>query len=211
MKIRKIVSILLFVIIINSNISLASFAEYDDETAKKETEKIIEEQEKEHVQSENKSNNNYLKSLSVEKYELTPEFDKQIQEYKIDGNVGESVIDIKAQTEDERAGINGTGSVELKKGENKIRIDVTSERGTVRTYFLEVNYNDEKNEILRNENKENARIENNKTEKDEKIPMVDSKEYDINQNMIIIVIMIIVFFIIFIIFLIKKLKKKSKH
>ena len=72
-------------------------------------------------------------------YKISPEFDKQTQDYNIEGEVDTDKIKIEAIQEDSRAKVSGEGEVELKAGENKIRIDVTAENGTVRTYFINVN------------------------------------------------------------------------
>lgn len=210
MKKRLIIvgSLFITLMILIFNVSWASFAEYDDETAREETENLLKEQEKNNEKIEIKSNNNYLANISVEKYNITPEFDKQIQEYKIDEKVKESTIEIKAETEDKRASINGTGSIELKKGENKIRIDVTSERGAVRTYFINVEANNEKNDISKNENKE---IDNEKIKENENIELISQKQFTGNKNIVIIVITMIFIILIAIIYFLKKIHKKSKH
>lgn len=151
-----LINILICFIISITNICLASFADFDDEAARKETEKLVEEQEKNEQQAVDKSNNNYLSSLSVENYKLTPEFDKQTQEYKIEENLNTNKIKINAVLDDSRAKVSGDGLVELKNGENRLRIDVTSERGSVRTYFINVNFG-------------NVETQNNTTEENQEV------------------------------------------
>ena len=69
---------------------------------------------------------------------LLPEFDKQIQEYTLDSDTKEDNVTIKAIADDERANITGTGNIKLQTGENNLRVDVSAENGTVRTYLIKV-------------------------------------------------------------------------
>ena len=85
------------------------------------------------------SNNKNLKSLTISgDYELTPKFDKDVTEYTL--NVGSDInsIDIKANAEDSSAKVEITGNDKLLAGENTIKIKVTAEDGTVRTYKINV-------------------------------------------------------------------------
>ena len=95
-------------------------------------------QQKAESENANKSSNNYLSSLEVEGYRLLPEFDKQIQEYTLDSDTKEDNVTIKAIADDKRANITGTGNIKLQTGENNLRVDVSAENGTVRTYFIKV-------------------------------------------------------------------------
>ena len=76
--------------------------------------------------------------MEVEGYRLLPEFDKQIQEYTLDSDTKEDNVTIKAIADDKRANITGTGNIKLQTGENNLRVDVSAENGTVRTYFIKV-------------------------------------------------------------------------
>lgn len=82
------------------------------------------------------SDNNYLSSLSVDGFELSPGFDKEILEYKV--NLGASVekINVNASVADNTASITGTGEIIVSEGDNKIDIVVTSQKGNTRTYTL---------------------------------------------------------------------------
>lgn len=114
----------------------ASFADFTDEEAEKQAQEQLKEQEKEHNVTQVKSSNNYLKNLSVDGYQITPEFDKQTINYEIKEEIGEEYIKIEAETDDEKASVSGTGKIQLNSGENNIRIDVKAENGSVRTYFI---------------------------------------------------------------------------
>lgn len=120
--------------------SSKGFLSYNEENQKREVEELekAKEQEKDSTQVEVKSTNNYLKNLEVTGYKITPEFDKQTINYEITNEVDEDYIEINAQVDDEKATISGTGRVALNSGENNLKIEVTSESGTVRTYFIKV-------------------------------------------------------------------------
>lgn len=89
------------------------------------------------VIEEKKSNNNYLQSIKINSVELTG-FEKNKQNYTY--TVDSSVIkpDIKAITEDEKASVNISGPDELEEGDNKYTIEVTSESGDTRSYYLTI-------------------------------------------------------------------------
>ncbi len=83
--------------------------------------------------------NNWLKTLSVTGYSLTPTFAANTtSEYQL--IVGEDVkkIEIKATTVNNRASTSGTGTVPLKEGNNSLPITVTAQNGSVRVYTLTV-------------------------------------------------------------------------
>lgn len=120
----------------NSSKGFLSYSEEDQKREKEELEKA-EEQEK-NVQTVIKSTDNYLKNLEVDGYSLTPEFDKQTVNYEIKEDVQADFLEIKAETDDEKASISGIGKVALNSGENNLKIEVTAESGTVRTYFIKV-------------------------------------------------------------------------
>ena len=199
-------NILICLIITISNISFGAFADFDDEAAKEQTQKLIQEQEKNENQTAEKSNNNYLSSLSVDNYKLTPEFDKQIQEYKIEENLNVDKIKINAELEDERASLSGNGEVQLEKGQNKLRVEVTSQRGSVRTYIINVNYGEEQ---AKEETKQTTEIieEPTKPAIEEKINEVKSES---NNNYMIIIIACICLAVLIILIILKK-HKNNKH
>lgn len=101
---------------------------------KEETENKDDEKEKE----EEKSTNKNLSSLKVTPSGLTPEFDANTTQYTM--TVGSNIdkLDIEAIAEDEKAKVEITGNEELKLGDNIIKIAVTAEDGTVRTYMITV-------------------------------------------------------------------------
>lgn len=86
-----------------------------------------------------KNPNNWLKSMSVDGYSLTPTFNvSKDQEYSIIVDAKTESITINAKTVNSKATVDGIGKVSIKKGTNKLKINVTAENGDVRTYTLNV-------------------------------------------------------------------------
>ncbi len=138
-KINKIITTILAIVLIMSyNITYASMADFTDEEADKVTKQEQEEWQKEQEDRINKSSDNYLQSLLVENYKITPEFDKQTINYQISEEVNEDYIEIKAETDDPKSSVSGVGKIMLNSGENVLPIEVTAENGMVRTYYIKV-------------------------------------------------------------------------
>ena len=90
------------------------------------------------------SKDNYLKYLDVVDYDITPKFDKDTLEYKLDLDSDITSIIIKATASDENASIKGAGEVTVSEGTNTINIVVTAENGNERTYKIIANVKDKK-------------------------------------------------------------------
>ena len=88
------------------------------------------------------SKDNNLKLLDVEGYDITPEFNKDTLEYKLDLDSDVTKINITATPNDENAKVKGAGEVNLSEGVNTINIVVTAENGNEKTYKLIVNVED---------------------------------------------------------------------
>lgn len=88
--------------------------------------------------SSDQSDNNYLSSLEIEGYSLEPSFSKNTNNYvlKIDDEIGS--IKIKATPENKKSSVIGAGERNLKVGDNRIEITVTSESGKDKTYTIKV-------------------------------------------------------------------------
>lgn len=84
------------------------------------------------------SDNNNLESLSISGYELTPKFSADVKEYSLTITENVEKLDITAEPEDENAEVKIEGNENLLIGENTIKIIVTAEDGTERTYTLNV-------------------------------------------------------------------------
>lgn len=89
-----------------------------------------------------KDANNYLKSLVVKNYELTPAFNKDTLEYSVSVPSTVTKLTIEASAASSYATVEGTGEVNVNEGINTFNILVTSETGVERTYKLTVNVED---------------------------------------------------------------------
>ena len=88
---------------------------------------------------ENYSTDNTLKSLDVEGYNLSPEFNKNTTNYTVDLDSDVTKISVKAVANDSSAKISGIGEIEVKEGANTINVLVTAESGAIKTYTIVVN------------------------------------------------------------------------
>lgn len=208
-KIISFVLIVLIIIISNITSVLARFADVTDEETDKKAQEQIKEQET-HIVTEVKSSDNYLTSLNIEGYTLTPEFDKQILEYTIKEEVKGEELNIKAITSNEKAKVNGAGIIKIEENKNEYRIDVVAENDSVRTYMIKLKEttNDKSNKTENvNEPVETstAKIENKETEKQEK------NETNSSNITMYIIIGSAIAIILLLCFLCKKSKRKGKH
>lgn len=159
----------------------------EEEAAQKEQEY---EESKNNVVTEsyiNKSSNNYLKSLSVDGYELEPEFIRENDTYTIYVKNRENVtsLNITAEADDDSAKIDGIGTVQITPEQNSINISVTAENGNLKIYKIN---------IQNEENKENVKN-------------IDQAQISDISIEFIVVIVIIIFIVIFI----SILKNRKKH
>lgn len=203
MKKKYILILFTFIMLISESVVYASMADYTDEQAdaKKQQEQL--EWNKKMEERVNKSSNNYLKSLSVKNYEISPSFDKQTINYEIKKGVKEDYIEIEAETDDDKSSVSGNGRVNINSGENNVKIEVTAENGTVRSYFIKVIKGDYTEEELEN-NKTTDRIVSDKIQKNENQESIkNNKDMENNKITIIIIINIIVVLIIVLIIFIK--------
>lgn len=200
-----IISMIMFTIIFASTCVLADpnsshgFADFDENTAAEQANKELQEQGNTEQENQNKSSNNYLSELKVKDLILKPEFDKQTINYDL-GVTELDELEIEAVPEDDRATVNGTGKIKLNSGENDIKIDVTAENGTVRTYHIMINKTGkvaENNEIQNEEAILNQNQEN--------ITQIDESQTS-NKNMITYAIATVLIVIIIIIIATRKKK-----
>jgi len=85
-----------------------------------------------------KSSNNYLKSLSVEGYELSPNFLQDNSEYNLIVPNEVRKIKLNATKADSRSSITGIGEIELEEGENQLIVAVKAENGATREYVINI-------------------------------------------------------------------------
>lgn len=107
------------------------------------------------------SQDNSLKSLSVEGQSITPEFDKDKTEYKLELDQEIEKINIKAEANDSKAEVSGAGEKNLSFGENTFEIKVTAENGNEKIYKLIVNVIDKDPIIIKIGNKEYTLVKKN--------------------------------------------------
>lgn len=91
-------------------------------------------------QTSNKSNDNYLKSLTINSsHEIEPKFNKNTSNYNITVPYEVDKLDLTAITNNSKAKVKITGNSNFKVGENNlVEIEVTAEDGTIRIYTLNV-------------------------------------------------------------------------
>ena len=195
-----IISMIMFAIISASTYVLADpnsshgFADFDENTAAEQANKELQEQETTEQENQNKSSNNYLSNLKVKNLTLEPEFDKQTINYDL-GSTELDELEIEAIPEDSRATVNGAGKVKLESGKNNIKIEVTAENGSVRTYHLKINKNEksiESNTEVQNEEVPNQNQENTIKNEEPKTSNKNTITYIIIAILIIAIIIIVV-------------------
>lgn len=84
------------------------------------------------------SNNNVLRSLAVDGFELTPSFEKYTYDYDLIVEANVSQVNVSASAYDSTAAIAGVGSAALNEGANTVSVRVTAASGSVRTYTLNI-------------------------------------------------------------------------
>ena len=88
--------------------------------------------------SETGNNNNFLDSLTVEGFTLSPTFDRYKMEYAVEVTEETTQVTIAAVTNSKEAVVTGLGTVQLHTGENLLPVTVTATSGATRTYTLSV-------------------------------------------------------------------------
>ena len=94
-------------------------------------------------QEKPKSSNNYLSGITLGAGTLSPEFYRETYEYTVEFDDTVNLYDLKeievsASAEDERATVNGAGTIQLNDGENNITLTVKAENGSERTYTIKL-------------------------------------------------------------------------
>lgn len=202
----KFIILIIFIISIIStkNVVFASWADLDDTTSDKITNQEQKNQETKVQESVTKSNNNYLSSLKIKGYDLSPEFNKQTMNYQIN-DVATNEIEISATTDNTKAKIDGIGKIKITSGENNIKIKVTAENGDERVYTITINKNEENNVITNNE------ITNTEVQTSTNLENTNNQVANNTNtnNKLIFAIVGIVLILIFILIIVKN--KKSRH
>lgn len=90
-------------------------------------------------EEENKSSNAMLGGLTVDVEGLSPEFNKDTDNYTLQVGSDVEALQITATPEDEKATVQVQGNENLQEGENTVTITVTAEDGTTKVYTITVN------------------------------------------------------------------------
>lgn len=107
-----------------------------------------------------KSGDNNLSSLTVNNGELSPAFNADTLEYKVELNKDVTKLTINATPKDQKAKVEGNGEHDVKPGNNYIEIKVTAENGNIKVYKINA-YVDETPEVYLDYNKEKIGIVRN--------------------------------------------------
>lgn len=89
-----------------------------------------------------KNTDSSLSSLAVSAGKLSPEFASGTTAYTLDLDESVTSLEVTATANDAKASVTGTGKIELKTGENSIKIDCKAEDGTVTTYTIQAIVNE---------------------------------------------------------------------
>lgn len=85
-----------------------------------------------------KDSNNYLSSLSITGYTITPAFNKNTTSYSLTVPNNVSSVTLNATKESAKSSLTGTGNKNLNVGANNLSVVVTAENGDKRTYTVTV-------------------------------------------------------------------------
>lgn len=84
------------------------------------------------------SSNNKLKSLGIEGYSISPDFNNDVKEYNLEVPNGTTSVVVTASKEDNTASVSGAHEVSVNEGVNRIEVKVTAENGNVNTFVINV-------------------------------------------------------------------------
>ena len=214
MKSKIFLIALLLILFLADNYVYASFADYTDEDAEKNTQSMIQNYQDNFDSS--KSDNNYLKELIVQGGTLFPNFDKQVLNYSVKIDEDNHEINISANPENNKVTVNGIGKIDIS-NISECRIEVIAESGTTRTYILK---------LIKEKNNDNNSLNTqiiDQSSIEDPIDTIEEKrlDSDIQQNTINnknkkndlisigICLLLVVLVILLIIF--KRKSAKSKH
>ncbi|MDD6223978.1 MAG: cadherin-like beta sandwich domain-containing protein [bacterium] len=102
---------------------------------------------------DNRSSNNKLASLTVNGGSLEPSFSASKEEYSLAVPYSVSSLDVNAKAEDSKAKVSITGQNDLVAEETRdVKIQVTAENGSVKTYTIHVSRGKDPNKVLSTNN-----------------------------------------------------------
>ena len=101
---------------------------------------------------DNRSGNNKLASLSVNGAELSPKFNANTDSYSVSGPYSISNLKVNAKTEDEKAKISITNTNLTAEETTDVKIVVTAENGSTKTYTIHATRGKDPNKVLSTNN-----------------------------------------------------------
>ncbi|MCI9178171.1 MAG: hypothetical protein HFJ28_06475 [Clostridia bacterium] len=99
--------------------------------------------EEEPDEKDEKSDNNNLSALTISGITLTPAFQKDVLQYTATVSKDITKLEVNAKAEDSKSQVKIQGNEDLKDGENTIKIVVTAEDSTTKTYTVKVTKGEE--------------------------------------------------------------------
>lgn len=103
--------------------------------------------------------NNDLKSLKIKNHKIN--FDKEKLDYKIFVKESENILNIEALPEDDKSTVVITGADDLKKNNYKVLVEVAAQDGTKKTYTINAEQSNNKNEDKKENKKPSIKLSKN--------------------------------------------------
>ena len=113
---------------------------------------------------------NSLKNLEIENNRISPDFNKDTLEYKLEVDENVEKINVKAVANSDKAEVSGIGEKNLMQGDNTIEVKVTAENGNEKIYKvivtvkdlhpITITMNDKKYTIVKKNNNILEKLEN---------------------------------------------------
>ena len=152
---KKYITVYILTIFLIFSLSTTVFA---NEINQEEITKIAESSSTNTVKDPTDSNY-YLKSLTIEGYDMYPEFNKNTNQYYVSVPTSVSSLEINAEPEVDKASVKITGNSKLAKTENNITIDVTAKNKEIKRYTITVTKSNDNELKLENLEIEGAQLE----------------------------------------------------
>ena len=129
-----IITVIILVIFLGTTITYATSIDSNTDNNNSVNNEISEQDDK---------SNNYLQSLSIEGYDIYPEFNKNTTTYYVVIPKTITSLNVLATPEIEDVKVKITGNTSLTKLENTIKVNVTAKNNRIKTYNIIVNKQDD--------------------------------------------------------------------
>lgn len=104
-----------------------------------------------------KSSNKFLKSLDIENCEV--QFDRQKTDYTVYVDKGINELKVNTTTEDNKATYRVIGADDLSRNNNVVKIEVTAEDTTKKTYYIKVKFKEQEKTVEKGEESSKEKVE----------------------------------------------------